>query len=393
MSTDSICPNCGVSGMSPFYEVRNVPIHSCLMMSTQQDALKFPRGDISLGFCEGCGFISNLAFDSSAPDYSSIYEDQQSFSPTFNAFAQNLASRLIKKYDLYNKDIVEIGCGKGDFLRLLCELGDNRGVGIDPACAKDRVQSEVAECVTFIQDNYSEAYASYHGDLVCCRHTLEHIYSTAEFVSMVRRTIGDRKETIVFFEVPDVTRILRDLAFWDIYYEHCSYFSPESLAHLFRSCDFELLDLYRDYGDQYLLIEARPVNKPSCKVHELEESLEQISGDVRNFSTHCRDRLDYWRQTLQQICAERKRTVVWGAGSKCLAFMTTLGFKNEIEYVVDINPYLHGKFIPGVGKEIMPPEFLKEYKPDVVIVMNPIYCDEIRQMLDNMGLTPEMTSV
>jgi len=276
---------------------------------------------------------------------------------------------------------------------LLCELGHNRGVGIDPAYVKDRVHGKASDRLTFIKDYYSERYASYHGDLVVCRHTLEHIHNTARFVNSVRRAIGNRLDTIVVFEVPDVTRILRELAFWDIYYEHCSYFSPGSLARLFRSCKFEIIDLSRDFDDQYLIIEAKPVSQASDKVHELEENLEEITKDVKYFSTYCREKLDQWKKRLQQIHADRRTAVVWGSGSKCVSFITTLEIKDEIKYVIDINPYRHGKFLPGAGKKIMPPKFLREYKPDVTIVMNPIYCNEIQQTLNDMKVTTEVIPV
>ena len=391
--SDHLCPSCGTLGMSIFYEVRGVPVHSSLLMSREQEALRFPLGDLSLGFCKACGFISNVYFDPKVLDYSQLYEDQQCFSPTFNSFSQNLAHRLIEKYNLYDKDVLEIGCGKGDFLLLLCELGNNRGIGIDPAYIKGRIGSDVSHRLKFIKDYYSERYVNYHGDLVCCRHTLEHIHNTAEFVKRVRRAIGNRLDTIVFFEVPNVTRILHELAFWDIYYEHCSYFSPGSLARLFRSCNFEIVDLYRDFGDQYLLIEAKPMSDASEKVHQLEENVEDIAKDVKYFSAHHRDKLDYWKNRLKQIDEDERKAVVWGSGSKCVSFMTTLGLKDEIKYVIDINPYRRSRFLPGVGKEIMPPEFLKEYKPDITIVMNPIYQDEIRQMLDDMGVSTEVISL
>jgi SAM-dependent methyltransferase len=393
MSSDCVCQNCGAQATSTFYEVRNVPVHTCVMMSTRQEALRFPKGKIVLGFCQECGFVSNVAFDSSAINYSSIYEDQQCFSSTFNAFAEGLAKRLIEKYNLHGKEILEIGCGKGDFLALLCELGHNHGVGIDPAYIKDRIHSKASDRLTFIRDYYSERYANYHGDLICCRHTLEHIPNTAEFLSSVRRAIGNRLDTIVFFEVPDSTRILRELAFWDIYHEHCSYFSPGSIARLFRSCQFDIIDLSKDFDDQYILIEAKPVNRKAEKVHELEESVEELAKDITYFATHCREKLDQWKKRLHQIYADERRAVVWGSGSKCVSFMTTLGVKDEIEYVIDINPFRHGKYLPGIGKKIMPPEFLRKYKPDVVIVMNPIYYDEIHQMLNDMDLTPEVISV
>jgi len=362
-------------------------------MSTQQEALKFPRGDIILGFCEKCGFISNVAFNPLSVNYSSVYEDQQCFSSTFNAFAQKLARRLIEKHNLRNKKILEIGCGKGDFLTLLCELGHNYGVGIDPAYTKGRINSKASDRLTFIRDYYSERYADYQGDLVCCRHTLEHIHNTKEFVNSVRRATGNRLSTIVFFELPDVTRVLRELAFWDIYYEHCSYFGLGSLARLFRSCKFEVIDLSRGFGDQYFWVEARPVSQASDKVHELEESVEEIAKHVKYFSAHCSEKLDHWKNRLQQIHADGRRAVVRGSSSKCVSFMTTLGVKDEIGYVVNINPYLHGKFLPGAGKKIMPAEFLKKYKPDVTIVMNPIYYDEIRQMLDDMEVNTEVISI
>jgi SAM-dependent methyltransferase len=387
------CPNCGHGELSIFYEVRNVPVHSCLMPNTQQEALDFPCGDVVLGHCEHCGFITNITFDAKWSAYAPNYEDQQSFSPTFNQFAIDLANRLIEKYDLYDKDIMEIGCSKGDFLLLLCELGNNRGVGIDPSVVPGRVQSAAADRVRFIQDYYSDHHAEYVGDFICCRHTLEHIQPTAEFLHTVRRSIGDRLNTVVFFEIPDTVRVLRDLAFEDIYYEHCSYFTPGSLARLFRSCGFEILDLYLAYGQQYLLIEARPVAHVSDQILPLEEALEQTAADVQYFAAAIEAKLSHWKQHLTTMQEQGKRVVIWGSGSKCVAFLTTLGMTNQVQYVVDINPHRHGKFIPGVGKEIKSPEFLKDYQPDQIIVMNAIYCTEIQKMLDGMGVDAEVISL
>ena len=393
LQTDHICPNCHHRGLSLFYEVRNVPVHSCLMMSSEKESLEFPCGDVVLGFCDHCGFISNIEFDPQWSAYAPNYEDQQSFSPTFNQFAFDLASRLVEKYHLHNKDIIEIGCSKGDFLLLLCELGNNRGVGIDPSAVPGRVESDAAVRVTFIQDYYSEKYAEHVGDFICCRHTLEHIQPTAEFISTVRRSIGNRTNVAFFLEIPDTVRVLKDLSFEDIYYEHCSYFTPGSLGRLFRACGFEVVDLYRAYGEQYLLIEALPAATPSNKKHPLEESLEEVAQNVRYFARNINGKLEQWRQHLEQIQMQGKRVVVWGSGSKCVSFLTTLDTIDKIHYVVDINPHRHGKFIPGVGKEIKSPEFLKEYRPDQIIVMNHVYCDEIRKMLNEMEITTDIKSL
>ena len=125
------CPSCSSTELVVFYELKSVPVNSVVLLQTQSEAQGFLRGDISLAFCHNCGFITNVAFDPGLLEYSSRYEATQSCSPTFNLFAERLARRLIERYDLYDKEIIEIGCGQGEFLTLLCELGGNRGVGFD----------------------------------------------------------------------------------------------------------------------------------------------------------------------------------------------------------------------------------------------------------------------
>jgi len=114
-----ICPNCSGIGMSSFYSIQQIPVHSCLLVPSQEEALSFPTGDLKLAFCPGCGFVANTLFDSSRHNYSSRYEESQGFSACFNAFQDRLIRRLVEQYDIRDKDVLEIGCGKGEFLMRL----------------------------------------------------------------------------------------------------------------------------------------------------------------------------------------------------------------------------------------------------------------------------------
>jgi len=362
-------------------------------MRTREIALNYRKGDIALGFCQSCGFVSNLAFDPRRLEYSSDCEESQGFSPTFNAFARYQARRLIEQYDLHHKDIIEIGCGKGEFLILLCELGNNRGIGFDPAFVRGRNRSQALDRITFITDFYSEKYANYHGDFICCRMTLEHIQHTADFIMTVRQAIGGWSDTIVFFQVPDVMRILRDCAFEDIYYEHCSYFSPGSLARLFRKCGFKIIHLGTEYDGQYLTIEAKPASGKTPITLPQEDDMEKLKSYIASFQERCQKKLYAWRKRLRQIRSNGRRVVLWGSGSKGVTFLTTLKVCDEIKYVVDINHYRQGTYMPGNGQEIVSPDFLRKYQPDIVIVMNPVYREEIRQNLNQMGLSPELLTI
>ncbi len=80
------------------------------------------------------------------------------------------------------------------------------------------------------------------------------------------------------------------------------------------------------------------------------------------------------------------RVAIWGAGSKGVAFLTTLGLTDEVAYAIDINPHKQGMFMPGTGHPVVGPDSLHQSPPDVVIVMNPVYLDEIRSALARGGL-------
>jgi SAM-dependent methyltransferase len=393
MAFDS-CPNCGAQQMGHFYTVTGAPVHSVLLMPTRERALGYPRGDIRLGLCDTCGFVSNCAFDPSVHEYSLGYEATQSFSPTFNAFHTRLAQRLVERYDLRHKHLIEIGCGQGEFLILLCELGANQGVGFDPAYDGARPRQFDPAQVQFIPDFYSEQYMDVRGDFICCKMTLEHIPETANFMRMVRRSIGDRLNTIVFFQVPNASYIMREVAFWDIYYEHCSYFSIGSLSYLFEQCGFEVLHVATEYNDQYLTIEAKPtVHATAQPSDSVRQAVAAIKAEVASFTARYPALLGGWRRKLAELRTASKRVVVWGSGSKGVTFLTTVKQSDLIQYAVDVNPYRHGTFMPGSGQEIVGPEFLQDYRPDVVIVMNPIYCDEIQRTLDQMNLSPQLLTV
>ena len=395
------CPACGAAGMAVFYEVRAVPVNSVLLVTSRDEAMNFQTGDIALAACSACGFISNIAFDEALTQYTAQYEATQGYSPTFNKFHKALAQDLIDRFDLHGKDVIEIGCDKGDFITMLVEMGDNRGVGFDPAYVPGRHPSPAADRLTFIADFYGEQYADYRADFICCKMTLEHIPDVGRFVATVRRSIGDNGDTVVFFQIPNARYVLCDVAFWDIYYEHCSYFTKGSLARLFRANGFAVKNLWTAYDDQYLMIEARPTGAGEQgrkgageKALDGEESPVETMEMVRYFVEHYEAKRDEWRAALAGWQAAGKKVVLWGGGSKGVAFLTTLGQSlDDIAYAVDINPIKTGTFMAGTGQEIVAPAFLKEYQPDVVIIMNPVYREEISRDLQAMGLAPEIRTL
>jgi len=390
---DEPCPNCLASSMTVVYEVRRVPVQSSLLVSNAELAHRYPCGDIRLALCSDCGFISNLLFNSALQVYRPEYREAQHYSNEFNRFSKRLAGKWVNDFEIRNKDILEIGCAKDKFLKLLRELGGNTGIGIDITCNPSPSSGTAKDKIQLMREEYSSKYGEWTGDVLCCRHTLEHVFATAEFVEGLHQFIGDRDDTLLLFALPDVSRILRKLAFWDFNYEHCSYFTAGSLARLFRQNSFDVIDLLREYDDRYLVLAARPSSGPTMPRFEFENDVNQTLADVASFKRMCPERVHHWQARVRHLSVKGKKIVAWGSGSRCVSFCTTLGISEALSYAVDTDPLSSGKFLPGTGHRIVDPEFLHRDPPDVVIAMNSSYSDEIAAQLDGLGLEPQLLSL
>lgn len=388
------CPACGEQSLAVFFHEDNVPTNSCLLLDDPGAALSFGRGELRIGFCDSCGFVTNTAFQAEAPEYSQRYEETQGFSPKFMEFAKSLADRWVEQYDLKDKTVLEIGCGKGEFLVLMAEAGAGHCIGIDPGVHPERIESAKADDIEWIVDFYDESYSNLDADAIICRHTLEHIPDVAAFMTSIRQAIGDRPDTVVLFELPDVRRVLEEAAFWDVYYEHCSYFSAGSLGRLFRATGFEVIDISLEYDDQYLLIEARPSSVPAVgDALPIEDDLGHLRDAVGTFITSYTETASSWQSRLRAVAADGGTSVIWGSGSKGVSFVSNLGVSSEIAAAVDINPFKHGQYMVGSGHPIISPEELRALDPSLVVVMNPIYVPEISAQLAALGIECEVAAL
>lgn len=365
-------------------------------METRDRAVGYTRGRIDLHHCADCDFVFNAAFDPTLLEYSERYEETQGFSPTFRAFHRQLAQQLIDRWDLRGKRVLEIGCGKGEFLALLCELSGSTGVGFDPAFVPERAPTADGD-VHF----YAEAYPPKSGraaaepppDLVCCKMTLEHIADVRSFVVGIRESLPDDSAAIVFFQVPNAERIFRDNAFWDVYYEHASYFTQRSLSRLFETCGFDVVETWTGYCGQYLMLSA--VSTASASVREVGEPGRTEAGlapVLRAFSDRVADEVAAWRERLTAEATKGGTVCLWGGGSKAVSFLSLIG-SGPVDFAVDINPHKAGCFLPGSGLEVVGPDALPGRSPTLVIAMNSVYEDEIADAMRERGVSAELVAL
>ena len=387
------CPVCGSGDVWTFVEIREVPVHSNVLLISHSEALSVPRGDLEMKCCRDCGHVYNGAFSSEDTKYCSDYENSLFFSETYRTYASSLAAELIERFDLHGRSVIEIGCGSGDFLKLLCEKGENDGIGFDPSALAGRSINSHRR-INYVRDYYSGRYAHIAADFLCCRHVLEHVEFPLNFIKEIREALPAGKKVGLFFEVPDVMFMLKEHSSWDFIYEHCSYFSTSSLNRLFAMSGFKVSGMWRTFHDQFICACIEPANTGTT---ENEIASDRDKKDVLyHAELFCRifqEQVQVWGERLQSMTKSQVRVVLWGAGSKGVTFLNILHRKGFIEYVVDINEQKIGKYVPGTGQRIVSPDFLKIYRPDVVILMNQAYETEVQKKVGEMNLSPKILLV
>lgn len=369
-----------------FFRSPPLPVLSNELLATREAARAVPRGEIALARCPACGLIENAAFDPSRIRYGAAYENALHCSPAFREYAEAVARQLVERHGVRHKQVIEIGCGDGAFLELLCRLGANRGVGFDPAHDRERAVS-LPEGVEIHARPFAAADAAVSPDLICCRHVLEHIADPRTFLSAVHRLAGGRTDAVAFFEVPNARHMLEQLAIWDIVYEHCLYFCAASLERVFRRSGFAPIAVRETYEGQFLTIEAHAAAPPVASPADATAKGGMArDGDLPTLTTafaraHA-EKLARWRDVLEQVRRERTAAVLWGAGSKGVTFLNMLDVSEDtVRFAVDINPRKQGCHVAGTGQEIVPPARLKEFSPRLVVVMNPLYRTEVEAEL------------
>ncbi len=387
------CPVCNCTGLRVFFELLNVPANCNYLWQSRKGAQKCTKGDIQLAFCPTCGLITNLAFNPEILTYDHHYENSLFHSPHFQEFSRLLAIRLVERFDLYNKKILQIGYGKSKFLFLLCELGNNKGLNFDTTHKISDVPYKEEGRIKFISDLYSEYTRDYKPDFIFSWHLLEHIYNPGKFLKNLRQLIGKNQSTYLYFSLGNGLHNFHKLFILDIIYEHCSYFTPSSLAYLFKSCGFQVCEIQIQHEGQSLCITALPDNKIIANRYRINPfDVKLIANEIISFEINYIKKVKKYRDMMKQFSVQGKRIVIWGAGSRGVTFLNTLK-DIQIEYAVDINPRKQGMYIPGTGQKIVPSEFLKEYKPDIIIIMNAIYQLEIEHKTKNLGLKTKILTV
>lgn len=380
------CPVCTSDRLTPFLQRSAVPVHQNLLVASYQAARLVTRGELDLVVCEDCGFVFNRAFDLSLLTYGEDYDNTQTCSAYFDTYLDGLVEHLVQEQGIRNCTIVEVGCGKGQFLRKLVNYpgANNRGFGFDPSYIGP--EQDLEGRLVFRRCYYDDTCAEVHADVVVCRHVIEHVPAPLMLLHSVRAALAQSPKARVFFETPCVEWILRNKVVWDFFYEHCSLFSKASLSTAFQKTGFEVTHVGHIFGGQYLWLEAKIGSSQAAKESEPSGTVVLARDYGKNEEALRKD----WRKRIENFKAHGK-TALWGAGAKGATFANLIDQEGDLlDCVIDLNPKKQGCYIPGTGHSIVAPSDILPRGIKYAILMNTNYRQENLELLKQANISIEL---
>ena len=350
------CPLTGSENTQVIYQQQAVPLIQNRVYPTKAEAVKTACIDVTLAQSLDNGFVFSAGFDGLIIEYDAHYQNEQSNSPYFQKHLNNVIE-IMKDNDTLDGKVVEIGCGKAFFMDMLLAKGYDV-TGFDPTYEGDSPK--------VVKDFFSDKYSGIEASFIILRHTLEHIANPLEFINTI--AAANNYKGKIYIEVPTFEWIMKHNAIEDIFYEHCNYFTLDTLKMLFtKSVGGHI------FNGQYIYVIA--------ELADVKKEVEK--REITSYVTKFKDRLTQYDALLQQ----QGPTAIWGVGAKGSTFLNLLDKKAEkIKCVIDINPKKQHQFVGGTGHYIIRPEELKGHGIENIIIMNENYIDEIRPVTEPLNI-------
>jgi hypothetical protein len=311
--------------------------------------------DLNIAYCNKCSYAWNTVFQNDKIKYDSdqIIEAGH-FSKRYLEYQKVSALHLRKLLGFKPDTVVEIGAGAGIFIN---EFDAKRKIAIEPSHEANQIDSSVE----VFNEYFTEEKFNLNADIVVMRQVLEHIKDPIDFLKKICNSFNKKEEFYLYIEVPNSTLTFKFGRFYDYYYEHCNYFSINSLIQLATQLDMCLVDLSTAMDGELVsvLLTKNKIDHQTIKVNL------DINRDVIV-------------NKINKKILEGKKILAWGASGNGVQILNNLKItKDLIAYTIDSDKNKQGKFIPGTNQKIISPEEAEKQKPDVVLVLTQFHKAEI----------------
>lgn len=353
------CIACGRPLLTkPLMICKNMPAVS-QNLPREQELFKDRTMDLNLCQCSGCGLVQ---FDCEPVSY---YRDSTRAGERCEALImlrKKQYKHLIETYNLQEKKILEVGAGKGGFLKTLKEMTEYniKEYGIENNEEFVKIANEM-EHVNVIQGNPESPDTEIDGgpfDAFVSFAYMARLLDPNAMLKFVSNNIVE--EGIGLVMVPSLEHLLKPGGFYDITRDHIAYYSKETLALLLQNNGFDILE----QGEiSQIYIYAIVKKRLPIELKSIWSDVELLAEEVRRF--------------VDENTANGAKVAVWCAGHFAFTILSMTGVGARISYIIDNAEFKKGCYSPGSHVPIVGPEYYQNEPVQTILILGPIYVEEI----------------
>ena len=349
------CIACGAPlWETPLLTLDNMPASAQHMPDAQ--GVKEDRGlTLDLCQCMGCGLVQ---FDCEPVEYYRDVIRAGGFSKTMVELRRYQYKHLIDSYHLEGKKFIEVGCGQGEFLKVLSEFPvEVHGIEHDPHLVElARAQGlDVTEGFTETEDT---RFAGGLYDVFLSFNFLEHQPDPSTMLQAIYRNLED--DAMGLITVPSFEYIMDHNSYYELIRDHLAYYTFETLTPLLERNGFQVEECEVINRDTLSVIVRK---RPQMDTENLLECYVNLKREMETYMKY----LDAWD----------KKVAIWGASHQGFTLAATTKLGEKARYIIDSAPFKQGKFAPASHLPIVGPDHFHEHPVDAIIITAPGYTDEI----------------
>ena len=350
------CISCKGS-LHELMKIENMPA-SAQDIPTKEELDKDCGIEVSLCVCEDCGLVQ---LKNDAVYYYRDVIRAGGYSTTMEALRKSQYKHFIEFASLEGKKIIEVGCGRGEFLGMLSDF-PVEGYGTEHK--KDLV--EIAKKAGLRVDEdfpESEDHIFKNGpfDAFMSFNFLEHQPHPRTYLKAIYNNLGDEGYGLI--TVPSFEYIMEQNSFYEIIPDHIAYYSFESLTHLLNICGFEVL-------------EKETVNRDTISMIVKKRKLPDICGIISKKNDIATEVVE----TVKKY-AKAGKIAIWGASHQGFTLCATTGIADYVDCIIDSAPFKQGKYAPASHIPIISPDEARKRKLEAIIIVAPGYTNEIANII------------
>jgi 2-polyprenyl-3-methyl-5-hydroxy-6-metoxy-1,4-benzoquinol methylase len=392
--THGRCRLCDKSLETSLVDLGMSPLCESFLTADQIDAME-PYYPLHALVCDGC-FLVQLKEYVQPEHIFTEYAYFSSYSTSWVEHARRYCEMIKTRLGLDgNSRVYEVASNDGYLLQHFLPLGVPV-VGIEPAANVAEVarKKNIPTLVEFFGLRLAQQLASEgkKADLIIGNNVLAQVPDLNDFTAGLAHLLNPNG--VVTLEFPHLERLINENQFDTIYHEHFSYFSLVTIDRLARRHGLKVFDVeqipthggsLRVYLCRADAAHAVSPNVTALLAHEREVGFEDI-GQYARFAAQVHHTK---RQLLSFLidCKEKgARVCGYGAPGKGNTLLNYCGIGTDfLDFTVDLNPYKHGRYTPGMHIPIHPVSVIDEIRPDYLLILPWNLKNEIVSQMRHVG--------